>query len=176
SWTNWNITEIDREFFEFVGRLARVRHSHPILQRRTFFKGKLSGEDPTNVDVIWLNEDGTEMTSKDWTRQNRRHFGVIFNGNEIDEIDDEGNFVTGSNLLIICNSHWDEIEFVLPPNPSESYARIIEPSKCWKLVLETTGLFSPSCWELKTKFLVSPRSLTLFELADKDENLPYLTV
>ncbi|MGD9680691.1 MAG: glycogen debranching protein GlgX [Candidatus Obscuribacterales bacterium] len=173
SWTNWRLNDADREFLEFCKQLARIRHSQPVLQRRKFFKGKTDGIDPGMVDVIWLNEDATEMTSKDWTRPNRHHFGVIFNGKEIDEIDEEGSLVTGSNLLIVCNPHWEEVEITLPPNPGEAYARIIQPTKSWKLILETSGRYSPSCWELKTKFLVCPRSLAVFELADKDENLPF---
>ena len=179
SWTNWDLTEEDVEFLQFVKQLTEIRRSQKVLQRRTFFRGKIGGPQTTGRDVIWLNEDGSEMTDRDWTSPSRRHLGVIFDGNLIDEIDEDGSMVSGSSLLILMNASDSPVEFVLPPKSNDAYARTIKrgaPEKAWKLLLETSGQLSPSCWELTTRFSLEERSMAVFELGDKDENLPYRQV
>lgn len=179
SWTNWHLDEKEREFLEFVKTVTKIRKQFPVLQRRKFLRGRVSSADQISEDVIWLNEDATEMIDEDWLNAKRHHFGVLFNGDHMDEVDEEGNLITSSTLLILCNAYWEDIDFVLPPHKEEEYARnlaVEQPDKCWKLLLDTSGIYSSSCWELNSRFLVSDRSLVLFELSDKDENLPYSSI
>ncbi|MEZ4544582.1 MAG: hypothetical protein R3C24_11905 [Cyanobacteriota/Melainabacteria group bacterium] len=65
----------------------------------------MSSADQISEDVIWLNADATEMIDEDWQKPARHHFGVLLNGEHIDEVDSEGNIVTSSTLLILCNAH-----------------------------------------------------------------------
>ncbi|MBI1270610.1 glycogen debranching protein GlgX [bacterium] len=179
SWTNWHLTEGEKEFLEFVKVLTRVRKQFPVLQRRKFLRGRVSSADKISEDVIWLNSDATEMIDEDWQKPARHHFGVLLNGEHIDEVDSEGNIVTSSTLLILCNAHWQGMDFVLPPKSGEEYAGNIgmnQPEKAWKLLLDTSGVYDSSCWELNSRFYLNDRSLVLFELSDKDENLPYSSI
>ena len=179
SWTNWHLNESEKEFLEFVKRLTRVRKQFPVLQRRKFLRGRVSSADQISEDVIWLNADATEMIDEDWQKPARHHFGVLFNGEHIDEVDSEGNIVTSSTLLILCNAHWEGMDFVLPPKSDEEYAgnfAVSQPEKAWKLLLDTSGVYDSSCWELNSRFYLNDRSLVLFELSDKDENLPYSSI
>ena len=179
SWTNWHLNESEKEFLEFVKRLTRVRKQFPVLQRRKFLRGRVSSADQISEDVIWLNADATEMIDEDWQKPARHHFGVLLNGEHIDEVDSEGNIVTSSTLLILCNAHWEGMDFVLPPKSDEEYAgnfAVSQPEKSWKLLLDTSGVYDSSCWELNSRFYLNDRSLVLFELSDKDENLPYSSI
>lgn len=179
SWTNWDLDDTEKEFLEFVKALSAIRKKYPVLQRRKFFKGRVSGVSDGKVaeDIVWLNSDSTEMKDKDWFEPSRHNFGVVFNGELLDEIDDDGNKVTSGSLLILCNAYWEEREFTLPPNTKEEYARNVQvEDKCWRLIADTSGMYSPSCWELQSKFLLNDRSLAVFELSEKDENIPYSSI
>ncbi len=177
SWTHWDLPEHDREFLDFVKVVAEIRKNQPVFQRRRFFKGRVGGAADVS-DVIWLNQDGSEMSQRDWIQPDRRYLGVIFDGKEIDDFNEEGNLLVGNSMFILFNAYWRDLEFQLPPLKSEAYARstiFSAPNLCWKLLVETSGALSPSCWELSSKFLLQGRSMAVFELSDKDENLPYST-
>ncbi|MBS1957222.1 MAG: glycogen debranching enzyme GlgX, partial [Cyanobacteria bacterium SZAS-4] len=173
SWTDWNFNEKEKEFLSFVQKLASIRTSQVVLQRRKFFKGQIRIGPSQKKDIIWLNADGTEMKQTDWEDEERRHLAVIYEGGHMDEMDEEGNEVIGNTLLLLLNSHWKEKQFILPPSQVDKYWRMFAPQmtdKTWKLLIETTGELSPSCWEPQSQFKLGPRSLALFELQDKDEN------
>ena len=116
------------------------------------------------------------MKPDDWNISDRRFLGVIFDGTALEEFDDSGNLVTGNSILILVNSFWEPVEVTLPPKAQELYESSVtfndSEDLCWKLMFETSGDLSPSCWELRSKFPLSERSMAAFELADKDENLP----
>lgn len=175
SWTNWQLSDSDREFLAFVRKLAAIRTAQNVLQRRKFFRGQVREGGSVTKDIIWLNPDGSEMKQSDWLDEQRRSFAVLFEGAHMDELDDQGNKVVGGTLLLMCNSYWKDVGFFLPPSPVDKYWRMFAPqsaNKTWKLLIETTGAVSPSCWEPQTGFKVKARSLALFELSNKDENEP----
>lgn len=173
SWTNWDYSEKEKEFLSFVQKLAMIRTAQPVLQRRKFFKGQIRVGPSQTKDIIWLNSDGTEMKQADWEDDERRHLAVIFEGGNMDEMDDEGNEVIGNTLLLLLNSHWKDKQFTLPPSQVDKYWRMFAPEmtdKTWKLLVETTGELSSSCWMPQSQFKLGPRSMALFELQEKDEN------
>lgn len=175
SWTNWTLSEKEKDFLSFVQKLAKIRTSQNVLQRRKFFKGQIRIGPSQTKDIIWLNADGSEMKQNDWLDEERRHVAVIYEGGHMDEMDEEGNEVMGNTLLLLLNSHWKEKQFVLPPCQVDKYWRLFAPElmdKTWKLLVETTGTLSPSCWEPQSGFKMAPRSMALFELSDKDEFTP----
>ncbi|MEW6638838.1 MAG: glycogen debranching protein GlgX, partial [Actinomycetota bacterium] len=46
SWMTWDLSGADRNFFEFVRRMVRLRRDHPVFRRRRFFQGRqLRGAD-----------------------------------------------------------------------------------------------------------------------------------
>ncbi|MCC7532164.1 MAG: glycogen debranching protein GlgX [Candidatus Melainabacteria bacterium] len=174
SWTNWDFNDNEKEFLTFAHKLASIRTSQTVLQRRKFFKGQIRVGPSQTKDIIWLNTDGTEMKQADWEDEERRHLAVIFEGGHMDEMDDEGNEVVGNTLLLLLNSHWKETQFHLPPSQVDKYWRMFAPQmmdKTWKLLIETTGTMNPSCWQPQSQFSLGPRCMALFELQDKDENI-----
>ena len=65
SWTSWDLTPAQRELLDFTSRLIRIRHEHPVLRRRRFFRGRaVRGADVK--DIAWLDPGGSEMTDESW--------------------------------------------------------------------------------------------------------------
>ncbi len=171
SWTNWELEPEEEAFLSFVQRLTAIRQSQPVFQRRKFFKGKIADKGAQYYrDLIWLNPDGTEMSNADWLDSERRYFGVVFVGNNIDELDEHGHKIVGDTLMMLCNMHWEDHLFSLPPSKKSKSWRgpILDlEQKTWKLLIETGGSLSTSCWPLQSTFNLLGRSIALFQLDNK---------
>ncbi len=169
SWTDWHLTETEHDFLSFVRKLAAIRKSHPVLQRRKFFKRQPgSGR---NKDILWLKLDAKEMDEDDWKEIELRQLAVLFDSAHTDEVDEDGNPVGGGTLLALFNAYWKDSTFVLPPHPTEKYSRLLSTvNKTWKLLLETTASLGPGCWEIGSEYKVSARSVALLELSEKERH------
>ncbi len=135
SWFSWERTPEQEQQVEFVARLTRLRHEHPIFRRPKFFQGrKLRGSDVK--DILWLNPGGTEMTDEEWGTHFVKTLGVMLNGDSIDVRDWHGKPVRDHTFLLLFNASHEQIDFVLPG----------EPDKEWLLIINTaeeTGFVEP---------------------------------
>ena len=62
------------------------------------------------------------MSQKDWMQTDRRYLGVIFDGKEIDDFDEEGNLLVGKQSGdYFSTPSGKDMEFQLPPRAGESY-------------------------------------------------------
>lgn len=169
SWTDWHLTETEHDFLGFVQKLAAIRKSHPVLQRRKFFKSQTGAGRAR--DILWLRTDGKEMDLEDWKDGELRQLAVLFDSAHTDEVDEDGNPVGGGTLLALFNAWWKDVTFTLPPLAGEKYARLLPiENKTWKLLLETTSLLGPGCWEINSDFTLAARSTALFELSEKERH------
>ena len=113
SWYAWPLTETGRRLVDFTRRLIRLKHEHPVFNRRTFFQGRrIYGS--AAKDLAWLRPDGQEMTDEEWANSGRRCLGLRLSGDAIEEVDDMGEPIVGDTFLILLNAHDDPISFVLP--------------------------------------------------------------
>ena len=129
SWLDWDLTDDERPFLEFVQRLVRFRRDQPVLRRRSFFHGRpIRGLHVK--DVYWVEPSGQEMSEKSWDVGYARCFGVCWVGDAIDEVDFDGRPVIGDNILILFNAHHEAIPFTLPGG------RV--PGVAWELVVDTS--------------------------------------
>jgi isoamylase len=127
SWYAWPLTETGRRLVDFTRRLIRLKHEHPVFNRRTFFQGRrIYGS--AAKDLAWLRPDGQEMTDEEWANSGRRCLGLRLSGDAIEEVDDMGEPIVGDTFLILLNAHDDPISFVLP-----SYGERVR----WDPVLDT---------------------------------------
>jgi glycogen operon protein len=128
SWVHWGLDEEARKFLAFVRRAIRLRHSHPVFRRRSFFRGRpIKG---TAVkDIIWLNPDGSEMTDAQWGQDFARCLGVFFAGEGLTEHDERGRRIQDANFLLLINAHHEPIPFVLPR---------LDGVRNWSAVLDTS--------------------------------------
>jgi len=127
SWLNWNLADEDRELFNFVRRLIRIRKAHPVLRRRAFFRGaRVAGGGVK--DIQWLKPDGAEMTEEEWQQSFARCLGMYLAGEGLDEMDDRGRPLRDVNFLVLLNAHHERIDFVLPA---------LHPNSRWWFDLDT---------------------------------------
>jgi len=113
SWFNWDWTPVQQKQFEFVKQLIQIRRANRILHRRKFFTGRpIHG---SNVaDIRWLRPDGNDMTDEEWNNGLVKCVGMLLNGQVMEEYDEQGNHIKEDILLLLLNSHYELIPFVLP--------------------------------------------------------------
>jgi len=113
SWVDWNLGPDERAVLEFVERVVRLRHRHPVFRRRHFFQGRpIRGKDIK--DIMWLSPDGNEMSDEEWAKSFARCLGVYLSGEALVERDQRGRVIVDDNFLLLFNAHHGEIRFTVP--------------------------------------------------------------
>ncbi len=113
SWYDWDLKKDQKDLIEFTANAIRLRQDQLALRRRLFFKGR--PEQPGSIkDVTWLRPDGQEFQSHDWSDPELRTIGMRLAGDAIQEIDEEGNPLTPSSVLLLFHGGEDPVEFTLP--------------------------------------------------------------
>ncbi len=127
SWLDWKLDDEQRKLLEFTRKLAALRHGHPVLRRSTFFKGRqLRGSEVS--DVMWLRHDGAPMSDEDWANTDTRSLGVFYSGEGLDDVDAQGAPLRDDDMLLLFNSHYEPIDFLLPFSDDE---------RAWDLLVDT---------------------------------------
>jgi glycogen operon protein len=65
TWVHWDLEDWQRELLAFTQRIFQIRHSNPVLRRRSFFRGQVVNSSGAK-DLSWVRSDGQEMTVADW--------------------------------------------------------------------------------------------------------------
>jgi isoamylase len=127
SWFNWELSQDDLELTRFVKQVIRLRKRHPAFRRRHFFQGrKIKGAGVK--DITWLRPDGHEMSDDEWQQSFARCLGLFLAGDAFEEHDERGQRVRDSDLLLMLNSHHEEIPFKIPAHP---------PKARWQVLVDT---------------------------------------
>jgi isoamylase len=153
SWVDWGSGEEARLLTEFVRKLILLRREHPVFRRRDFFQGRPIRGGGVK-DILWLNPDGREMSDAEWEQEHPRGLGIYLAGDALDEVDGRGRPIRDDNLLLLVNSHHENVDFVLP--------------KCrhgaqWRVIVDTFSADSAAALRLfgEPRFPLLPRSLAL---------------
>jgi glycogen operon protein len=112
TWMDWSLDELQRAQLEFTRKVFAIRHSNPVLRRRSFFRG-LAADDGIK-DLIWVRPDGQEMAEGDWHNGENRTLGMLIPGESTDETDDRGRPIKGDTMLLIAHAGDHDIDFTLP--------------------------------------------------------------
>jgi isoamylase len=153
SWFNWNWSEKEHELFEFTRKLIKIRRDFPVLHRRKFFQGRrIRGTDIQ--DIHWVRPDGEDMTEEEWNTSFVRVLGMLLNGQVMDEYNEKGERLKDDVLLLLTNSHFEEIPFRLP-------GKVGEPD--WEILVDTYDPTQPQAYNLSCGevFDLKPRSFVL---------------
>jgi isoamylase len=113
TWLNWQLTEEQKGFCEFVRNVIGILRTQPVLQRRKFFSGNEARGEGTK-DISWFEPSGQEMTEEAWTTGYARCLGMRLAGDLIGEVDEHGELIKGDSILLLMNAHHEAISFVLP--------------------------------------------------------------
>jgi len=163
SWIDWDLDKSKEELLGFTRYLIRLFHEQPVLRRRHFFQGrKIRGSEVK--DLTWFRLDGKEMAEEDWNNPETRCFGLRLAGDAIEELDDRGNRTVGDTLLIILNSYYKPLPFVLPAH---------RPRLRWELLLDTRHALGKGPEQVRRGgevFEMEGRSLALFRLQGEAAN------
>jgi glycogen operon protein len=128
SWLNWEHDEKQKQLREFTKRLIQLRKDHPVFRRPKFLKGRrIRGSEIR--DVMWFNPGGNEMSDEEWASPFVRCLGMLLSGDTADVVSFEGEPVRDDTFLLLINSHFETIQFVLPGQEHLG----------WELILDTTN-------------------------------------
>ncbi|HEY8301917.1 MAG TPA: glycogen debranching protein GlgX [Jatrophihabitans sp.] len=111
TWIDWDLDADRADLLAFTRQLAALRASEPVFRRRTFFQGRPIVGDIK--DIYWISPHGAEMQLADWNEPVEA-LGVLLVGEEIDELDELGNRVTGNSFLVLLNAGATALAFPVP--------------------------------------------------------------
>jgi len=134
TWFDWDLSEREEEFLEFVQDLTAFRSEHPTFRRRHFLS-------PTDMekdtgDVRWWHPEGREMDHDDWHDDDRRAFGFVLRGT-VDKTDDRGEPIRDDTFLVLMNPTDRAVPFELP---EETYERDDPSCDAWTLIPPLHGM------------------------------------
>jgi len=116
SWMDWAWRD-DQEAVDlrkFVQKLIEFRRLHPVLRSQRFMHGIRTSSDGT-PDVLWISPRGTVMEEGDWSVDEGRTLGVLFNGHaRSHRAPNERYGPQDAVLLIIFNAGAAPVSFVMP--------------------------------------------------------------
>lgn len=105
SWFDWDWTEKEHVQFDFTAHLIKLRQDMPMLRRRNFY---------TLEQAKFLRPDVKPMTDEDLNNPNTHCVALFFDGECVEEQNEDGTLIAHDRLLWVLNSYWDSITFRLP--------------------------------------------------------------
>lgn len=166
TWLNWELTEEQKDFLEFVRLVCRVRHEQPVFKRRKFFQGRsIRG---TNVkDISWFSPGGDDMDDNDWDAEFVKCLGVRLAGDLIGDMDERGNSIVGETILMLLNAHHEPIAFKLPVTNADHY---------WDRILDTADPNAPLAGFMGAdQYPLQGRSVVLMRTLVREKPQPAVT-
>jgi isoamylase len=113
SWIDWERARDNQVLIDFVSKLTRLRHDHPVFRRRRFFKGSpVRGTDLQ--DIGWFQPSGEPMADGDWSAGFSRSLSVFLNGDGIREPGPRGEQVTDDSFFLLFNAYHEPVDFTIP--------------------------------------------------------------
>ncbi|MCS5733070.1 glycogen debranching protein GlgX [Herbiconiux daphne] len=156
TWVHWDSE--DQPLIEFTAAVLRLRKEHPTFRRSRFFDGRpvKRGKGEPLPDIVWLNEDATEMMPEEWDSALSRSVGVFLNGHGIRARDQRGNPLSDVHFLLYFNAHDEDQVFTLPS---------AEYSASWDVVIDTAGEAADSqVFEAGGPLTVGARSMVVLRV------------
>jgi isoamylase len=128
TWIDWNLDEKRSALLQFSRKLVALRARHPVLRRKRFYEGqRIRGSDVR--DLTWLRPDGQEMTDEEWSAHWNRTLGVMFGGDALGEVDDNGDLLRDDTLLLLLNAHVDNVQFRMPGDHGDIWEELVDTSR-----------------------------------------------
>jgi isoamylase len=116
SWMPWSADADARALQELVGRLVRLRMSHPVFRQKAFFLGRPVGDDGVK-DLAWFGADGAELTDEDWFDPAVPTIGMYLDGQGIRTRGTRGERIEDDSFLLVLHPTGSDGSFVLPKPP-----------------------------------------------------------
>ena len=129
SWLSWDLDDDQQHFLDYCKQVIKIWHDQPVLKRRKFFQGRrIRGAGVK--DIAWLAKCGQELADHEWNSGCVDAIGVRLNGESIDEVDQEGERISGDTLLILFSNQPDSVAFTMPRHkPSERWVPLFDTAR-----------------------------------------------
>jgi glycogen operon protein len=115
-WVDWSLDDAGCALLDWTRRLIRLRREHPALHRRRFFQDhSIHGRRVREVE--WFGPNGRELSEAEWAEAAVGPLGMLLNGQEMDEIDEQGRQLRDDILLLLLNPGARALRFTLPSVP-----------------------------------------------------------
>jgi isoamylase len=149
TWFDW--ANADTELLDFTTDLIAFRLAHPVFRRRRFLTGAEASE------LQWFTPAGTPMDGGDWSDPNARAIAIYLDGSDDPDRAANGTFLVDDDFLVLVNSWWEPLEFVLPAT---------RPQAAWRVEIDT---YDPATREgtavtdrtAGSSIMVGPRSVVV---------------
>ena len=108
--------------------MVRIWKEQPVFQCRKFLQGR--GIRGTDVkDISWFGPDGHEMLDEAWDAGFVKCLGVRLAGDIIGDVDDRGEPLVDT-LLLLFNANHESLRFVLPAaRPEDRWERLLDSAE-----------------------------------------------
>ncbi len=116
SWVDWNLSETHAGFLRFMRSMIALRKAHPVLRRRTFFRGGADGLPP---EILW---HGVDPAYPDFSA-NSRSIAFALDGRRCDRPG-----VIDRDFYVAMNAFYQDLTFKIPASPS---------GRAWRRVVDT---------------------------------------
>jgi isoamylase len=123
TWLDWE--NVDEDLLDFTRRLIALRAEQPVLRRQRFFAGQV-GRGQRRKDVVWLDDEGNEVSEAEWDDESRRSLAMLLNGDEIPDHTLDGRQIRGDTLLVILHSHHLDMGWRLPRGWGDRWQVLID--------------------------------------------------
>lgn len=115
SWFDWNLVEKNADIFRFFKLMINFRkcYCHSALRRRNFFSGEVN--EHGLADISW---HGVKLFSPGWDDPSAKALAFTL-----------GGFEGESDIHIMLNMHWEELEFEIPSVQGREWCEVINTAK-----------------------------------------------
>jgi glycogen operon protein len=149
TWFDWE--NADPALLGFTTSLIAFRLAHPVFRRRRFLTGI------EDAELRWFTPAGTPMDGGDWADPNARAIAIYLDGSDDPDRADDGTFLVDDDFMILVNSWWEPLDFVLPAT---------RPQARWRAEIDTYDPASPkgpaaADRRAGDRITVGPRSLVV---------------
>jgi isoamylase len=127
TWFDWE--NVDTALREFTKKLIAFRRAHPGFRRRRFLTGIEASE------LEWFTPAGTPMDGGDWADPNVRAITIYLDGSDDPDQAADGTLLVDDHFLVLVNSWWEPLDFVLPQ---------IRPSAQWHIEIDSYDPAAPA--------------------------------
>lgn len=153
TWLPWGTPE--EELYSFTKTLINLRKNNLIYKKQTFFTGH---NNPEEADIIWFNPDGNILCDEHWQNPTHKSFACFINSDiacATKNNEEENQTAQCKSLIFIFNSHFESIQYTLPP---------IVNSKKWEIVINTeSNITEYQALATEEKLAVSSRSVIVLQ-------------
>lgn len=142
SWICWDLDEDQRNMYETVSYLLRLRRDHRVFRPTSFYTGNHEGD--VIPDIAWLDRTGTFMPDYKWFDPNVRLIQALRSGSGQD-----------ADVLLVVNGHPSPRVVQLPQGRGTPFR--LEWCSTWETPRRTATTYAPGAMTR-----VPPLSFTLF--------------